>query len=65
MSVLTYSIPGPSAGILYHNLVGHSGTTAQRQSNPRTNQTYYDTTLGAVIKYDGTNWKNILTGATV
>lgn len=37
-------------------LVG--GTTAQRPSSPSLYQSYFDTTLGYSVSWDGTNWKD-------
>lgn len=33
-----------------------SGTTAQRPSSPATGSIYFDTDLGALLSYDGSNW---------
>jgi len=33
-----------------------SGTTAQRPSSPSTGSVYFDTDLGALLSYDGSNW---------
>jgi len=51
--------------------IGQSGTTAQRPTaNPsagayvaQPGTVYVDTTLAAVIVWDGTTWRNVLTGA--
>src|SRR6056300_1669032 len=47
-----------------------SGTTAQRPSSPSAGMIRYNTTLGAIEEYDGTQWKNLsatfaATGGTV
>lgn len=42
---------------------GGSGTTAQRPSSPKAGTSYHDTTLGAIVKFDGKAWRNALTGA--
>lgn len=39
--------------------------TANRPANPKRGMTYLDTTLGAVISFDGKRWRNPLTGAIV
>ena len=47
------------------------GATAARPKHPTGDpraargQVFIDTTLGAVIVYDGTVWRNVLTGAAV
>lgn len=41
------------------------GTTAQRPTSPITGTTFLDTTLGAMIGWDGQNWRNTVTGAVV
>ena len=43
------------------------GTTAQRPTSPTAYPTtyYIDTTLNAVIIWDGTVWRNMITGASV
>lgn len=45
-------------------LATNSGTTASRPTSPFTAQSYYDTTLGKPIWYDGANWVDA-TGAAV
>lgn len=40
------------------------GTTANRPANPDTFQTYFDSTLGIPIWYNGTEWVDA-TGSTV
>lgn len=54
------------------SVVARVGTTSQRPLNPAMcpsepfpNQEYVDTTLGAVIVFDGATWRNVLTGAAV
>jgi hypothetical protein len=44
---------------------GGTGTTAQRPASPAVNTQYHDTTVGAIVKWDGKAWRNVLTGAAV
>jgi hypothetical protein len=46
-------------------LFGHdiSGTTAQRPSNVETGQIFYDTTIGALLAWNGTSWDVLTPGA--
>jgi len=44
---------------------GGANTTANRPVAPKINQTFVDTTLGYVIKWDGKAWRNPVTGAAV
>lgn len=44
--------------------VRNGGNTANRPESPATFATYFDTTLGKPIWYDGVNWVDA-TGATV
>ena len=46
------------------NSIANSGATAERPANPVVSQTFFDTTLGIPIWFDGTNWINAA-GATV
>lgn len=41
------------------------GTTALRPAHPTVGQQYIDTTITAVILWDGTVWRNSITGASV
>jgi hypothetical protein len=41
------------------------GTTAARPLNPFKGMVYLDTTLAVPIKYDGANWRNQSSGASV
>ena len=68
-------VPDQDAQILGANgwqIIALVGTTAQRPNNPSmtpampfAGQEYVDTTLGAVIVFDGTTWRNAITGAAV
>lgn len=40
-----------------------SGTTAQRPSSPATGSIYFDTDEGALVSYDGTDWKKSGSGS--
>lgn len=42
---------------------GNVGTTAQRPTNPPPETAYLDTTVAAVVMWDGVNWLNVVTGA--
>lgn len=44
---------------------GGANTTANRPASPKLNQTFLDTSLGYVIKWDGKTWRNPTTGAAV
>lgn len=46
------------------HIINGSGDTASRTPTPVLGQTYFDTTLGIPIWYDGTNWIDA-TGVTV
>jgi len=41
------------------------GTTAERPPRPTNGMRYLDTTLSAVITFDGRVWRNKITGAAV
>ena len=48
------------------NVAQHgANTTAARPSNPTKGMTFLDTSLGYVIRYDGSAWRNPATGAAV
>lgn len=42
-----------------------AGASAARPANARVGQTFLDTTLGYVVKWDGKVWRNPATGAAV
>lgn len=44
-------------------LVAGSGTTAQRPSTPFQGTLYHDTTVGLVVVFEGSAWRNPATGA--
>lgn len=44
---------------------GGTGTTAQRPAAPAVGLQYHDTTVAAIVKWDGKAWRNVLTGASV
>lgn len=44
---------------------GGVGTTAQRPTNPKKNDTFHDSTLGYNIKFNGKGWVNPTSGAAV
>ncbi len=44
---------------------GGTGTTAARPTAPKVGTEYHDTTVGAIIKWDGKAWRNVMTGASV
>jgi hypothetical protein len=63
-SVIT--VPDADALVLMANgwirsAVG-TGTTAQRPATPLVNQTFYDTTVGAVMVFNGKGWARHDTG---
>lgn len=61
-------VPDHDAHVLEANgwfSMGLAGTTAQRPINPPPKTTYADTTLSAMIFYDGLVWRNQFTGAIV
>ncbi len=37
-------------------LTAPSGTTAQRPASPNTGHIFFDTTLGTIVSYNGTDW---------
>jgi hypothetical protein len=45
--------------------VGRSSTTATRPTDQRVGEMIVDTTLGAVIIWDGATWRNPATGSAV
>lgn len=64
------SVPDFDAAILQANgwtiaAQGGSGATAGRPAHPVKGMTFADSTLGVVVKFDGVNWRNPLTGAIV
>lgn len=44
---------------------GGVGATAARPTKPKKNDKFFDSTVGAVIVYDGKNWRSTSTGAVV
>ncbi|MDD1522623.1 hypothetical protein [Bradyrhizobium ottawaense] len=44
-------------------MLGSSGPTSSRPGNPNLRDLHIDTTLSAVVVFDGANWRNPLTGA--
>ena len=40
-----------------------ANSSARRPANPKKNQTFLDTTLGLVIKWNGNNWINPVNGS--
>lgn len=66
----TIDVPGFDAYIMLANgwlaSAAHStGTTANRPVNPKKGTQFLDTTLGALIVFDGKTWRNHQTGAAV
>jgi hypothetical protein len=65
----TADVPDYDAAELESNgwlAMGMVGTTAQRPTGPAKGQEYIDTTLTAVVAWDGVaNWRNKITGALV
>jgi hypothetical protein len=66
----TLDVPDFDAYVLeangWHILAGGGvGTTALRPTNPYKNLRYLDTTVGALIHWDGVTWRNTVTGASV
>lgn len=50
----------------WHNVAaGGSGATASRPVNPPRNTTFFDSTVGGLIVWDGAAWRNKTTGAAV
>jgi hypothetical protein len=45
--------------------VGSSGATSSRPSNPKAGSWHVDSTLGYAVVFDGTNWRNPVSGASV
>jgi len=45
--------------------VGSSGATSSRPSNPKAGAWHVDTTLGYAVVFDGTYWRNPVSGASV
>ena len=64
MVLLGYGDPYPGGGD-YFAMIGQSGTTAQRPTTPTPGVLFVDTTVGAVIAWDGAAWRNVVTGASV
>jgi hypothetical protein len=46
-------------------IVGSSGPTASRPKNAQIGNLHVDSTLNAVVMFDGASWRNLLTGAVV
>ena len=46
-------------GTYYAEAIPTSGATSARPASPATGQTFFDTTLGKMIVYDGTAWANM------
>lgn len=42
--------------------IAQSGATGARPTNQLAGTSYFDTTLGKLIMYDGSAWRNITTG---
>jgi hypothetical protein len=72
----TYSAaPGASVDVPYMDAfalsannwceVAGSGTTAQRPTSPFFGQLYHDNSLGLLIVYEGSAWRNPATGSTI
>jgi hypothetical protein len=64
----TIDVPNMDAQICAANgwvMIGGSGATAARPSNPYVGQTYVDTTLGYVVVWEGAAWRNPATAAAV
>ena len=64
----TIDVPPFDAIILAANgwvQVAGSGTSAQRPTGPFFGQRYHDTTLGCLIFFEGSSWRNPDTGAVV
>jgi hypothetical protein len=41
------------------------GTTTQRPAKPNLAQKYMDTSLGLIVVFDGSKWRNSITAAAV
>jgi hypothetical protein len=66
----TLTVPDFDSNILTANgwsiaAAGGAAPTSQRPANPSKNLTFFDTTLGIIIQYDGKVWRNPTTGAAV
>jgi hypothetical protein len=46
-------------------ILGTSGTTANRPPSPKVGLWHVDTTLGFAVVFDGANWRNPISGASV
>jgi hypothetical protein len=44
---------------------GGTGATATRPANPTRGTEFNDTTVGALIRFDGKTWRNAVTGGAV
>jgi hypothetical protein len=65
-----YSVPDFDAGILEANgwvLSANTGagTTSQRPTTPRVKDSYFDSTLGYTVIWDGKAWRHPNTGTSV
>jgi hypothetical protein len=59
-------VPAMDSGVCAANgwiQVAGSGTTAQRPSSPFPGQLYHDNTVGNIIVFEGTAWRNPASGA--
>ncbi len=63
-SLLGYSTSSNTGGP-YFVLIASSGPTTGRPTYPTPGQSFVDTTVGAVIAYDGASWRNVVTGSIV
>jgi hypothetical protein len=64
----TVDAPSSHADVLTSNSwirAGRSSTTATRPTDQRVGEMIVDTTLGAVVIWDGATWRNPATGAAV
>jgi hypothetical protein len=56
-----------AASVIYQTfvVVCQSGATSARPTNPSVGLKYLDTTLGYVVVFDGANWRNPATAASI
>jgi hypothetical protein len=66
-SIPFIDVPGDAAAIASSGFVaiGSSGPTSARPSNAKAGAAHIDTTLGFTVSFDGTNWRNPISGAVV
>ena len=59
-----FDVPALEANGWTKTTSGGSGATAARPANPTRGQTFYDTTVGAMLIWTGTIWAHEATGAS-